>query len=193
VNAVTRAQAAATAACAFLLLLAAGCGRAAPGPAHVRGTWTWVATGHTVVCATCQYRPISLGLGVVGGPNATFHLGRAAAFRVAVSDIGPGPIDTDQPLALPVEIASTAGGQSVWAGVLPAVPDHWSGDGSLSFAWNERDRDGRPVPAGSYLMELGLPLTIHYSIGGTAGQETLSGAGSALSGEVFAVPFRLVR
>jgi len=178
-------------ACVVALLATAACGQAAGRQAAVPGAWTWVATDHTLACPSCTYRPIAADLSVAGGTGVPFPAGTSIDVRVSIADVGSGPIVLRGAVSLPVEVVPTAGGSALWTGVLPALPSRWSGNGDLSFVWNERNSAGRLVPAGAYLLELKLPLTIDYTMGGAAGRETLQGVGDPASGETFAVPLRI--
>ena len=65
-------------------------------------------------------------------------------------------------------------GPVIWEGILPPLPMNIAVNGAtFTFRWNERDADGKQVPAGTYYLHFGNAPLLHYVLDGKSGTEQL--------------------
>jgi hypothetical protein len=114
---------------------------------------------------------ISPTLGYPRDNNA--KLGEPVSLHLSLMNKAPDTVETVTSHNLEVQIFSNLG--LVWRGKLPTTPNiplKTYGTMGIDFQWNQKDSDGKQVPAGQYKIYLQTPANLDYTVEGKEGTFT---------------------
>ncbi len=149
---------------------------------RVRGDWqVEPSTVGPLVCATCNEFPLTLGL----SPGRA-RPGPRIELSVGFTNLAREVVTITRAVTLRIRIAQDGGCPVIWEGILPPIEGPIApGSAHFRFIWDQRDARGRPVAKGTYVAQIVFPVTIAYSMDGTAAEERLTSvSGHKLGGEI---------
>jgi hypothetical protein len=108
--------------------------------------------------------PFNMSFNVV---DPSYKAGTPVGLHFNIKTMEENPIFLRAPLSFKVQITNAKSKKVVWTGSTPALEPSefpsWEKFMTLRFEWNQRDTQGRKLPAGKYHAEVVGPATISYS------------------------------
>lgn len=108
-------------------------------------------------------------------PHDVVKLGEPVPLHLSLINRAPNPDTVETVINHDLEVQIFKNQGLVWRGKLPAassIPLKTLGTMGIDFQWNQKDSDGKQVPAGQYSIYLQAPTNIEYTIEGKEGTFT---------------------